>query len=89
MIGVNDFENPFVLAQTDPFFDAYIEVLEALANVGLFYEFKQRLPIFRIFNDLQKLEMTDDVEHAIQMVDVLKELMIRGFEPEHVNGYYV
>lgn len=89
MIGVNDFEpNPFVIA-TDPFFDAYIATLEALANVEIYYEFKQRLPIFHVFNELQQLEPSEDVSNAIQLVDVLKELMIRGLEPEHVNGYYV
>jgi hypothetical protein len=85
---VNEFDNPFII-QTDPFFDTYIETLEVLAGLGLLFDYKQRLPIFKVCLELQKLGPSDDVDEALELLDMLRELMARGLEPEHDGIYYV
>lgn len=84
---MNDYRPPFII-ESDPFLDAYIEALQALEAVGILIEFKQRIPIFQIYNKLNAMEPSDDVEQAQYAVEVLKELMIRGLEPEHKQGRY-
>ena len=84
---MNDFDSPFVI-QSDPFVDAYLETVEALAVLEIFVQYKQRIPIFKIYTDLQKREQVDEVRRALYLLDVLKDLMVRGLEPEHKNNEY-
>lgn len=82
-----EFDGPFIV-ESDPFYDAYLETLEALASIGVLLEFRARIPIFKIYTDLQRQEQTEEVIQALYHLDVLKELMVRGLEPEHKNNVY-
>jgi len=55
---------------------------------GYLFPYKERIPIFKVYTELQKQEQTDEVVDALAKLDVLKDLMVRGFEPEHNNNVY-
>lgn len=84
---MSDFDSPFII-EREPFTEAYLQALEALADVGILLNLNERIPIFRVYSQLHKMEQTDDVEYAMWQLDVLKDLMVRGLEPEHKNNTY-
>jgi len=84
---VNDFESPFII-ERNPFVDVYMEALEALAACGVIIGFRQRIPIFKLYTELQKRQQTDDVVYALGRLDLIRVLMARGLEPEHKNNTY-
>jgi len=85
---VNDSDLPFVI-ERDPFWDAYVETFQVLHHLGIELEFNKRIPIFQLYTRLQKQEQTDDVLHALYMLEIVKNLMARGLEPEHNKSRYV
>lgn len=80
---------PILQLITDPFFDSYIETLEVLANIGIEFSFKQRIPIFRVYTHLDTMPWSAEVDYARECLDTLRELMARGLEPEHRGGVYL
>lgn len=85
---MNESDLPFII-ERDPFWDAYVETFQILHALGIEVEFNARIPVFRLYSRLQKEEQTEDVMHALYMLEIIKNLMARGLEPEHKNNRYV
>lgn len=82
-------ENLELFSVYDPFFDIYIESLGVLSDLGIDFDFKQRIPIFKVYTHLCEIDQTDQVIYAKQLLDLLRDLMSRGLEPEHNGDTYV
>lgn len=86
--GVTDSHEPpyeVLYLVTDPFFDQYIECLEVLADLGIEFSFKQRIPVFLVYTHLDTLEPSEQIEYAKACLNNLRAMMEEGLEPEH-NG---
>lgn len=72
----------------DPFWDAYNEAIEALADLGLKFPRRARLPIFKLYHMIDRDGDTWEDDYALWKLDVLREVISNGYEPPHKNGRY-
>ncbi len=80
---------PTFIGIADPFWDAYNEAIEALADIGMKFPKRHRLSIFKLYVKINKEDRTWDEEIALWKLDVLRDVISQGLEPAHKNGQYV
>lgn len=80
---------PYKIKQrNDPWLLTYKQTIESLANLGMKFPNKSRLDIFRLWTKVSSLEDSNEKFACLELLDRLKELMVRGLEHEHKNGQY-
>lgn len=72
----------------DPFWETYKATLDALHSLGIKIPIRSRLPIFRLYTKLEKMEPSLLRDVAMWKLTELRELMVRGYEPKVRFGRY-
>lgn len=74
--------------EIDPFWDEYYACMHHLRGLGMIFPRRTRLDCFRLYHRLCGMELTKDVQEALDSIERLTELKRRGQEPASKNGKY-
>lgn len=70
------------------YWEAQIQAVGALVALGFKVTIKDRLPIFKLYRQIEERTTGDKGKAAKQLLELLLDLRKQGLEPPHKNGKY-